>query len=182
MNESAFVSSNNQSVLANMTNPASALKKKLNAIACHFLHEGCDWSKWLVAHINTHLNVANLLTKPPFSWGEEGVLCPICHLYGAGQGVRRCGVSLFFADKRCRVASGLWPEPCPMAAWGGGCRIAVGLKSELRWEQMCGRDGPRIEGSSVGLVSPQWDLFAQSTFGCPMEHLAWIEGSISVPC
>ncbi len=35
--EPAFVYGDNQSVLANITNPASTLKKKSNAIAYHFV-------------------------------------------------------------------------------------------------------------------------------------------------
>ena len=64
VDEPAFVFGDNQSVLANTTNPASTLKKKSNAIAHHFVREGCARSEWLTACVNTHLNLADLLTKP----------------------------------------------------------------------------------------------------------------------
>lgn len=64
VNEPAFVFGVNQSVLANTTAPASTLKKKSNAIAYHFVREGCARDEWRTAYINTHENVADLLTKP----------------------------------------------------------------------------------------------------------------------
>jgi hypothetical protein len=60
----AFVFGDNQSVLANTTSPALTLKKKSNAITYHFVKEGCARDEWWTAYINTHDNVANLLTKP----------------------------------------------------------------------------------------------------------------------
>jgi hypothetical protein len=60
----AFVFGDNQSVLVNTTAPASTLKKKSNAIAYHFVREGCAGDELQTAYINTHDNVANLLTKP----------------------------------------------------------------------------------------------------------------------
>ncbi len=59
-----FVLGDNQLVLANMTAPASTLKKKSNAIAYHFIQEGCACNKWRTAYVNTNNNVADLLTKP----------------------------------------------------------------------------------------------------------------------
>lgn len=60
----AFVFGDNQSVLANTSNPASTLKKKSNAICYHFVREGCAAGEWITAYINTHLNVADMFTKP----------------------------------------------------------------------------------------------------------------------
>ena len=62
--EPAFVHGDNQSVLCNTTAPQSTLKKKSNAIAFHFVREGCARDEWRTAYINTHLNVADLMTKP----------------------------------------------------------------------------------------------------------------------
>jgi hypothetical protein len=45
VDEPAFVFGDNQSVLANTTNPTSTLKKKLNAIAYHFVREGIAHNK-----------------------------------------------------------------------------------------------------------------------------------------
>jgi hypothetical protein len=41
VDEPAFVFGDNQSVLANTTDPSSTLKKKSNAIAYHIVREGC---------------------------------------------------------------------------------------------------------------------------------------------
>ncbi len=60
----AFVLGDNQSILANTTAPASTLKKKSNAIAYHFVREGCARDEWRTAYINTHDIVADLLIKP----------------------------------------------------------------------------------------------------------------------
>jgi hypothetical protein len=64
VDELVFVFGNNQSVLANMTTRGSTLKKKSNAIAYHFVHEGCTHDEWQMTYINTDENVADLLTKP----------------------------------------------------------------------------------------------------------------------
>ena len=64
VDEPAFVFGDNQSVLANTTNPASTLKKKSNAIAYHFVREGCARGEWLTTYVNTHLNIADIMTKP----------------------------------------------------------------------------------------------------------------------
>lgn len=61
---SAFVYGDNQSVLANTTIPDSTLKKKSQSIAYHFVREGCARNEWRTAYVNTHLNPADLLTKP----------------------------------------------------------------------------------------------------------------------
>jgi hypothetical protein len=63
VDEPAFVFGDNQSVLANTSNPASTLKKKSNAIAYHFVREGCARGEWITAYVNTHSNIADLLTK-----------------------------------------------------------------------------------------------------------------------
>ena len=59
-----FLYGDNQSVLWNATCPDSVLKKKSNSIAYHFVREGSARDEWRIAYINTHLNVADLLTKP----------------------------------------------------------------------------------------------------------------------
>jgi hypothetical protein len=62
--EPAYVFGDNQLVFANTTAPRSTLKKKSNAIAYHFVREGCAHDKWWIAYINTDKNVADLMTKP----------------------------------------------------------------------------------------------------------------------
>jgi hypothetical protein len=60
----AYVFGDNQPVIANTTAPGSTLKKKSNAIAHHFVREGCARNEWWTAYINTDENVADLLTMP----------------------------------------------------------------------------------------------------------------------
>jgi len=62
--EPTFVYGDNKSVLANTTMPASTIKKKMNSLSYHFIREGCARDEWRTAYINTHLNLADLLTKP----------------------------------------------------------------------------------------------------------------------
>jgi hypothetical protein len=64
VDEPAFVFGDNQSVLCNTTAPASTLKKKSNAIAYNFVREGVARDEWRTAYVNTHDNIADLLTKP----------------------------------------------------------------------------------------------------------------------
>ena len=61
--EPTFVYGDNQSVLANTSNPDSQLKKKSLSIAYHFIREGCARDEWRTTYINTKLNPADLLTK-----------------------------------------------------------------------------------------------------------------------
>ena len=60
----AYISGDNQSVLANTTIPDSTLKKKSQSIAYHFVREGVARDEWRTAYVNTHVNPADLLTKP----------------------------------------------------------------------------------------------------------------------
>jgi hypothetical protein len=64
VNGPAFIFGDNQSVLANTTNPGSQLKKKSNAICYHYVREGCARKEWITAYIKSEHNVADLLTKP----------------------------------------------------------------------------------------------------------------------
>lgn len=59
-----YIFGDNQSVLANTTNPGSQLKKKSNAICYHFVREGCARNEWMTAYIKSEHNIADLLTKP----------------------------------------------------------------------------------------------------------------------
>jgi hypothetical protein len=59
-----YVYGDNQSVLFNTTIPESTLKKKTQSIAYHFVREGAAKDEWRTAYVNTHLNPADLLTKP----------------------------------------------------------------------------------------------------------------------
>jgi Reverse transcriptase (RNA-dependent DNA polymerase) len=61
--EPAYISGDNQSVLANTTNPDSTLKKKSQSIAYHFVREGVARGEWRTSYVNTHDNEADLLTK-----------------------------------------------------------------------------------------------------------------------
>ena len=60
----AFVYGDNQSVLANTSNPDSTLKKKSNSIAYHFVREGCAKDEWRTTYIKSEDNMSDMLTKP----------------------------------------------------------------------------------------------------------------------
>ena len=60
----SFVYGDNKSVLINASVPESALRKKSNSIAYNYVREGSASDEWRVAYVNTHHNVADLLTKP----------------------------------------------------------------------------------------------------------------------
>ena len=62
--EPTFVYGDNKSVLANTSVPASTLKKKMHSLSFHFVREGCARDEWRTAYVNTHMNFADLLTKP----------------------------------------------------------------------------------------------------------------------
>ena len=62
--EPAFIFGDNRSVLCNTTKPSSMLKKKAHSVSYHFIREGCAKDEWRTAYINTHLNPADLMTKP----------------------------------------------------------------------------------------------------------------------
>ena len=59
----AYVSGDNQSVLANSSVPESQLRKKSKSIVCHFVQEGAARDEWRTSYVNTHDNEADLLTK-----------------------------------------------------------------------------------------------------------------------
>jgi len=54
----------NEAVVMNTTLPSSTLKKKHNAIAYHKVREAVAAGIIRVAHIKSHMNVADILTKP----------------------------------------------------------------------------------------------------------------------
>ena len=63
VNGPCYIQGDNQSVLANTTEPGSTLKKKSQSIAYHFVREGVARDEWRTSYINTHDNEADLLTK-----------------------------------------------------------------------------------------------------------------------
>ena len=63
VNGPCYISGDNQSVLANTTNPGSTLKKKSQSIAYHYVREGVARDEWRTSYVNTHDNEADLLTK-----------------------------------------------------------------------------------------------------------------------
>ena len=64
VDDPAFVFGYNQSVLCKTSNPVSNLKKKRNIIAFHHVHDGFAQYEWCTAYVNTHENLADILTKP----------------------------------------------------------------------------------------------------------------------
>ncbi len=81
VNEPTFVFGDNQSVLANMTAPASTLKKKSNTIAYHFVREGCARDESQTVYIITNDNIADLLTKPLAGLKRSKFVQMILHHY-----------------------------------------------------------------------------------------------------
>ena len=61
--EPTYIYGDNQSVLANASVPESALKKKSQSIAYHFVREGAARDEWRTTYVNTHENEADLLIK-----------------------------------------------------------------------------------------------------------------------
>ena len=59
----AYISGDNQYVLANTTIPDYTLKKKSQSIAYHFICEGSTRDEWGTSYVNIHDNEADLLTK-----------------------------------------------------------------------------------------------------------------------
>ena len=59
----SYVYGDNQSMLANTTILDSALKKKSQSIAYHFVREGSARDEWWMTYVNTHDNDADLLMK-----------------------------------------------------------------------------------------------------------------------
>ena len=51
-----FVYGENKSVLSNTIFTASNLKKNMNILYYHFVHEVCAQDEWRMAYINTNLN------------------------------------------------------------------------------------------------------------------------------
>ena len=62
----AYIFGDNQSVLANTSNPGSMLKEKCASVA----YQAVAREEVITAYINTHDNIADLLTKPMTS-GEK---------------------------------------------------------------------------------------------------------------
>ena len=75
-----FIFGDNQIVLANTTIPDSTLKNKSQSIAYHFVCEGSARDKWHTDYVNTHLNPADILTKPlPSGEKRTEFVCIILH-------------------------------------------------------------------------------------------------------
>ena len=70
----------NQSVLANATNPYSTLKKKSNIFLYHFVNKGSTRDEWRKTYSNTHENTSDLLTKQlPKGKEKNGFVCMILY-------------------------------------------------------------------------------------------------------
>jgi hypothetical protein len=106
----AYICGDNQSVMANTTEPGSTLKKKSQSIAYLIVREGVANDEWRTSYVNTHENEVDLFTKllsasekrrgfvrnlSPTSTGAEVwlVLCELCLSYH--------GVGVFFDATLC---------------------------------------------------------------------------------
>ena len=63
VDECAYIYGDNKSILVNSGTPHSQLKKKSNSVAYHHVHEGSALDEWRTTYINTHENIADLMTK-----------------------------------------------------------------------------------------------------------------------
>ena len=75
MVECAYIYGDNQSVLVNSGILYSQLKKKLNSVAFHHVREGSALDEWRTAYINTHDNIADLMTKNLASGEKRTKFC-----------------------------------------------------------------------------------------------------------
>jgi len=58
-----YIKADNMSVIHNVSNPASTLKKKSNSIAYHYVRERCAADACSVSYVNTLDNLADCFTK-----------------------------------------------------------------------------------------------------------------------
>ena len=80
VNGPCYIMGDNQSVLANTTEPGSTLKKKSQSIAYHFVREGVANDEWRTSYVNTHSNTSDLLTKSmPFGEKRRGFVRDLLH-------------------------------------------------------------------------------------------------------
>ena len=86
VNGPCYIQGDNQSVLANTTEPGSTLKKKLQSTAYHFVREGVARDEWRTTYVNTHDNEADLLTKLlPYGEKRRGFVANLLHhIYRGG--------------------------------------------------------------------------------------------------
>ena len=59
-----FVHGNNNYIISSTSVPALTLKNNSNSIAFHLILEGCACDEWRTTYVNTHENLADLLTNP----------------------------------------------------------------------------------------------------------------------
>jgi hypothetical protein len=59
VNGPCYISGDNQSVLANTTEPSSTLKEKSQSIAYHFVREGVAKDEWRTSYVNTNEDKAD---------------------------------------------------------------------------------------------------------------------------
>ena len=75
-----YIQGDNQLVLANTSIPESALKKKSQSIAYHFVREGVARDEWRAAYVSMKYNCADLLTKVlPNGEKRRAFVCNILH-------------------------------------------------------------------------------------------------------
>ena len=75
VDECAYIYGDNKSVLVNSGTPHSQLKKKSNSVAYHHCREGSALDEWRTTYINTHENIADLMTKNLPSGAKRTKFC-----------------------------------------------------------------------------------------------------------
>ena len=87
--ECTYIYGDNKSVLVNLGTPHSQLKKKSNSVAFHHVREGSALDEWRTSYINTHDNIADLMTK---------------HLSSGEKRTKFCKMLLHFLSQVLRLA------------------------------------------------------------------------------
>ena len=78
--ECAYIYGDNKSVLVNLV-VLRQLKKKSNSVALHYVREGSTLDEWRATYINTHENIADLLTKNLPSGEKRTKFCKMLLYY-----------------------------------------------------------------------------------------------------
>ena len=75
----SFIYSDKMLVIHNSSRPESVLRNKSNSISYHAVHESVAMNEFLVEHIPSKENIADLLTKILYG-KKEGILSEISYM------------------------------------------------------------------------------------------------------
>ena len=75
----SYIFGDNKYILSNALIPDSVLQKKSNSIGYQFVREGSAAGEWLLAHIASNDNIADMLTKPLSEEKHKHFISQILH-------------------------------------------------------------------------------------------------------